>query len=78
MRDQLASDVGRSRAASGTVDAATAFGFGSRRWSTSRRSGAGPTRPWWAALVNVIAEHGASPDVAQRAGAYVRWLRGHA
>jgi tryptophan synthase alpha chain len=30
------------------------------------------------ALVNVIAEHGASPDVAQRAGAYVRWLKGHA
>ncbi len=30
------------------------------------------------ALVNVIAEHGASPDVAARAGAYVRWLKGHA
>ena len=30
------------------------------------------------ALVNVIAEHGASPDVAERAGAYVRWLKGHA
>ena len=30
------------------------------------------------ALVNVIAEHGASPDVAERAGAYVRWLKGQA
>ena len=30
------------------------------------------------ALVNVIAEHGAAPDVADRAGAYVRWLKGHA
>jgi tryptophan synthase alpha chain len=30
------------------------------------------------ALVNVIAEHGAAPDVAQRAGAYVRWLKGQA
>jgi len=28
------------------------------------------------ALVNVIAEHGAAPDVAGRAGAYVRWLKG--
>jgi tryptophan synthase alpha chain len=30
------------------------------------------------ALVNVIAEHGAEPDVANRAGAYVRWLKGQA
>jgi len=30
------------------------------------------------ALVNVIAEHGASPDVAARAGEYVRWLKGPA
>ena len=30
------------------------------------------------ALVNVIAEHGASPDVAARAGAFVRWLKGGA
>ncbi len=27
------------------------------------------------ALVNVIAQHGASPDVADRAGEYVRWLK---
>jgi len=30
------------------------------------------------ALVNVIAEHAALPDVAGRAGAYVRWLKGQA
>jgi tryptophan synthase alpha chain len=30
------------------------------------------------ALVNVIAEHGAAPDLAGRAGAYVRWLKGQA
>ena len=29
-------------------------------------------------LVNVIAEHGAAPDVAAHAGAYVRWLKGQA
>ncbi len=28
------------------------------------------------ALVNVIAEHGKASDVAERAGAYVRWLKG--
>jgi hypothetical protein len=28
------------------------------------------------ALVSVIAEHGGSPDVAARAGAFVRWLKG--
>ena len=30
------------------------------------------------ALVNVIAEHGGAADVADRAGAYVRWLKGQA
>jgi tryptophan synthase alpha chain len=30
------------------------------------------------ALVNVIAEHGQAPDVAERAAAYVRWLKGDA
>lgn len=30
------------------------------------------------ALVTVIAEHGGAPDVAAHAGAYVRWLKGHA
>ena len=30
------------------------------------------------ALVSVIAEHGAAPDVAERAGQCVRWLKGAA
>lgn len=30
------------------------------------------------ALVNVIAEHGRAPDVAEHAGTYVRWLKGQA
>lgn len=30
------------------------------------------------ALVSVIAEHGRAADVAERAGAYVRWLKGQA
>jgi tryptophan synthase alpha chain len=30
------------------------------------------------ALVSVIAEHGAAADLPQRAGAYVRWLKGQA
>lgn len=30
------------------------------------------------ALVNVIAQHGASPAVAEEAGAFVRWLKGQA
>jgi tryptophan synthase alpha chain len=28
------------------------------------------------ALVNVVAEHGGSPDLAERVGAYARWLKG--
>jgi tryptophan synthase alpha chain len=27
------------------------------------------------ALVNVVAEHGASPDLSERASEYVRWLK---
>ena len=77
-RDRLASDaeqlVERIRKAS---DLPLALGFGiSRpeqvaevcRWADAAVVGS--------ALVNVIAEHGASPDVARQAGAYVRWLKG--
>ena len=41
-----------------------------RRWADAAVVGSG--------LVNVIAEHGADPDVAAHAGAYVRWLKGQA
>jgi tryptophan synthase alpha chain len=40
------------------------------RWADAAVVGSG--------LVNVIAEHGRNPDVAVRAGEYVRWLKGHA
>jgi tryptophan synthase alpha chain len=79
-RDRVASDaeplVARNRA---HTNQPLALGFGiSRpehvaevgRWADAAVVGS--------ALVNVIAEHGASPDVAGKAGAYVRWLKGRA
>jgi len=77
-RDQIAADaeplVKRIRAQS---DLPLALGFGiSRpehvaqvgRWADAAVVGS--------ALVNVIAEHGAASDVAERAGSYLRWLKG--
>jgi tryptophan synthase alpha chain len=79
-RDQVAADaeslVGRIRK---QTDLPLALGFGIStpeqvaqvgRWADAAVVGS--------ALVNVIAEHGAAPDVAGRAGAYVRWLKGQA
>jgi tryptophan synthase alpha chain len=79
-RDQVASDaeslVARIRAQS---DLPLAVGFGIStpeqvaqvgRWADAAVVGS--------ALVSVIAAHGAAPDVAGRAGAYVRWLKGQA
>jgi len=77
-RDQIASDaeplVARIRRAS-TLPLALGFGISRPeqvaevcRWADAAVVGS--------ALVNVIAEHGASPDVAAKAGAYVRWLKG--
>jgi tryptophan synthase alpha chain len=79
-RDRVASDaeplVKRIRARS---QLPLALGFGiSRpehvaevgRWADAAVVGS--------ALVNVIAEHGKSRDVASRAGQYVRWLKGQA
>jgi tryptophan synthase alpha chain len=79
-RDQLAADieplVRRIRAQS-ALPLALGFGISKPehvaqvgRWADAAVVGS--------ALVNVIAEHGASPDVAAHAGAYVRWLKGHA
>jgi tryptophan synthase alpha chain len=79
-RDRLAADieplVRRIRAGS-SLPLALGFGISTPqhvaevgRWADAAVVGS--------ALVNVIAEHGASQDVAQRAGAYVRWLKGHA
>jgi tryptophan synthase alpha chain len=79
-RAQVAADaeslVGRIRA---HTDLPLALGFGIStpeqvaevgRWADAAVVGS--------ALVNVIAEHGAAPDVAGRAGAYLRWLKGQA
>jgi tryptophan synthase alpha chain len=79
-RDRLGTDVEpmvrRIRAQS---DLPLALGFGvSRpeqvaeigRWADAAVVGS--------ALVSVIAEHGAASDVADRAGAFVRWLKGAA
>jgi tryptophan synthase alpha chain len=80
MRDQLAADVEplvRRVRAQSSLPLALGFGISTPehvaqvgRWADAAVVGS--------ALVNVIAEHGASPDVAERAGAYVRWLKGHA
>lgn len=78
MRDQLAGDVEplvRRIRTQSSLPLALGFGISKPehvaevgRWADAAVVGSG--------LVNVIAEHGASPDVAQRAGAYVRWLKG--
>jgi tryptophan synthase alpha chain len=80
VRDRLAADVEplvRRIRAQSSLPLALGFGISTPehvaqvgRWADAAVVGS--------ALVNVIAEHGASPDVAQRAGAYVRWLKGHA
>jgi tryptophan synthase alpha chain len=79
-RDQLAVDVEplvrRVRARS-TLPLALGFGISKPEHVAQVGRGA-DAAVVGSALVNVIAEHGASPDVAQRAGAYVRWLKGHA
>jgi tryptophan synthase alpha chain len=80
MRDRLAADaeplVARIRARSPLP---LALGFGISTPEQVARVGQ------WAdaavvgsALVNVIAEHGASASVAAKAGAFVRWLKGRA
>jgi tryptophan synthase alpha chain len=77
MRDQMAKDVdglvARVRQHS-TLPIALGFGISSpehvrRAWAVADAAVVG------SALVNVIAEHRRSADVADRAGAYVRWLR---
>ncbi|HEX4567416.1 MAG TPA: tryptophan synthase subunit alpha [Vicinamibacterales bacterium] len=77
-RDRIASDaeplVARIRRAS---DLPLALGFGiSRPEHVSEVCRFADAAVVGSALVNVIAEHGASPDVAGKAGAYLRWLKG--
>ncbi|HEY2435135.1 MAG TPA: tryptophan synthase subunit alpha [Vicinamibacterales bacterium] len=78
VRDQLAADVEplvRRIRAQSSLPLALGFGISTpehvaavSRWADAAVVGS--------ALVSVIAEHGASSDVAARAGAYVRWLKG--
>ena len=76
-RDALADDIGaliaRVRAQS-TLPVALGFGISSPE-QVAKACAAADAAVVGSALVNVIAEHGAAPDVAERAGEYVRWLK---
>jgi tryptophan synthase alpha chain len=77
-RDQMADDVGslvaRIRAGS---DLPVAVGFGiSRPEHVAAACTSADAAVVGSALVNVIAEHGHAPDIAERVGGYVRWLKG--
>ena len=78
VRDSLADDVsGADRARAGAVVAAGGAGVRHfvARARRARRARSADAAVVGSALVNVIAEHGAAPDVAERAGEYVRWLK---
>lgn len=77
VRDSLASDVAplvrRVRAWS-ALPLALGFGISSPE-HVAEACASADAAVVGSALVNVIAQHGASPDVAERAGEYVRWLK---
>ncbi len=80
MRESLAADVepllGRVRANS---DLPVALGFGiSTPEQVAQACAWADAAVVGSALVNVIAEHGASRDLAGRVSGYVRWLKGTA
>ena len=76
-RDALADDVGaliaRVRAQS-SLPVALGFGISSPE-QVAKACASADAAVVGSALVNVIAEHGSAPDVAERAGEYVRWLK---
>lgn len=76
-RDTFADDVdaliGRVRAHS-SLPVALGFGISSPE-QVAKACASADAAVVGSALVNVIAEHGAAPDVAERAGEYVRWLK---
>lgn len=76
-RDTLAAEasglVARVRAQS-SLPVALGFGISSPE-QVARACASADAAVVGSALVNVIAEHGAAPDVAARAGEYVRWLK---
>jgi tryptophan synthase alpha chain len=77
VRNSLASDVPglvqRVRAQS-TLPVALGFGISSPD-QVAQACASADAAVVGSALVDVIAQHGASPDVADRAGEYVRWLK---
>jgi len=77
VRDRLADDVtelvARVRAQS-SLPVAVGFGISSPE-HVAKACQSADAAVVGSALVNVIAEHGAAPDVAARAGEYVRWLK---
>jgi len=77
VRDTLADDVSglvaRVRAQS-SLPVALGFGISSPE-HVAKACASADAAVVGSALVNVIAEHGAAPDVAERAGEYVRWLK---
>jgi len=77
VRDTLAADaaalVTRVRAQS-QLPVALGFGISSPE-HVAQACASADAAVVGSALVNVIAQHGASPDVADRAGEYVRWLK---
>jgi tryptophan synthase alpha chain len=77
VRDSLAADVSalvqRVRAHS-TLPLVLGFGISSPA-QVAQACASADAAVVGSALVNVIAQHGASPDVAERAGEYVRWLK---
>jgi tryptophan synthase alpha chain len=77
VRDSLAADVAalvqRVRAQS-QLPVALGFGISSPE-HVAQACASADAAVVGSALVNVIAQHGASPDVADRAGEYVRWLK---
>ena len=78
VRDSLAEDVGglvaRVRAQS-TLPVALGFGISSPA-HVAQACASADAAVVGSALVRVIAEHSGAPDVAERAGEYVRWLKG--
>ncbi|HSC29556.1 MAG TPA: tryptophan synthase subunit alpha [Vicinamibacterales bacterium] len=77
MRDRLPDDitdlVGRVRA---RTDLPVALGFGiSHPDHVAAVCRTADAAVVGSALVNVVAEHAASPDLCERAGEYVRWLK---
>lgn len=77
VRDRLADDVTELVArvkAQSSLPVAVGFGISSPEL-VAKACQSADAAVVGSALVNVIAEHGAAPDVAERAGEYVRWLK---